>query len=232
MNLPNVFAVYRRDTCSFQLLQLEENERLKCWSRPYADQWKNASEEEKERYANWFRGQDWYVVPSETGVGIHAITIHEKEYSWWHLGYDLVWTNSGVFNERHSAGTKAFWESSPRIPVVEFNTKRIYPRAETGFYPRWILGKQQEVYQKSELMWEIYLEGIKALNSKHVEPSDLRIRTPRAGADENEDESENSWLVADRLEDESGSRFLSLCCLSGLLVSVFGLYGYIGACFS
>ena len=220
--LPDVFAVYRRDTSSFQLLQSVKDEsnsilKLKCWTRPYVEQWVMPTLEQKEEFANWFRGKEWYVVPSKRGETLNRTLIHEKEYVWWHLGYDLVWTNSGVFNERNSVGTKEFWESSPRIPIIEFNTKRIYPRAETGFYPRWILGRQTDMNQKSEHMWEIYF-------AMHVEPSELRIRTPIVDEDYDEDD--------DLLDVESDIYFLGLCSLSGLLISVVGLYGYIASCLS
>lgn len=213
--LPPVFAVYRAESESFQFLQPELAEdgsvvRLKSWSRPT---FLSASKEEysEPNAALWLKGQEWYVVPTystnmRTPPECHRVTIHGQSYVFWTLRHVLVWSNYIVHARRHSVSLED-WMSAPRIPILEFNTKLIYPRSDlAAIYPRWVEAKPTAVERMSVLGRSIYKDftreeqrpALEALPDEaqtdhiHINPSELRIRTPR-------DDEEKVWHTEEEL---------------------------------
>ena len=194
MSLPAVFAIYRAETETFQLLQPEVNSenteirRLKNWARPDGASWREASEEDRETMLPWFHGQEWYVVPTpkagtQEPTRFYRVTIHNKEYTWWFMNYKLVWSNSITYHHRHNEGRNA-WFHSPRVYVVEFNTKLIYPRTNVSFYPRWSNTTVKMLHDERSKTWYEYNEygALKPLTMDNIKPisswQPLRIRTP------------------------------------------------------
>jgi hypothetical protein len=180
--LPKVFAIYRRDEETFQLIQTERNEageiqRLKGWARPEADSWNGISEREKDL---WFMGAEWYVEP--TGyIGaepiLHNCILHDKHYKWWSAHHKLVWSNWQIYSSREGSGAD-LWHDSPHVPIIEFNNKHVYPREYIPFYPRWASAMPQDLEAELDRARHAYLTDL----HQHVDPSELRIATPKEKA--------------------------------------------------
>jgi hypothetical protein len=144
--LPSVFAIYRPETETFQLLQPDIDLTgsvigLKNWALPGTVEWKKASLAEQKQMLPWFRGQEWYALPtlgagSDEPIQIYTSTIHSQPYQWWSLRHKLVWSNYLTFGKRNGILAHE-WNVAPSVILIDFHTKLIYPRAMIGFYPRW-----------------------------------------------------------------------------------------------
>lgn len=215
-SIPNVFAIYRRETETFQLLQFEVDEhgnvpRLKNWAQPTFRERTNDP-----AVRPWINGQEWYVEPSEKQEEtplIHSIVIHDQTYHFWRLGYRLVWSNYAVHSRKSTIAAKT-WSESPCIEVLEFSSRYIYPRVNTGFYPRWVSSKPADLVAKLE-------EGRDAYRAFQdtIDPRDLRIRTPRI----QEDEYERGPMPISSGIDMC----FQYCILLLLFVSILGMYSLI-----
>ncbi len=187
--LPKIFAVYHPSTETFQILQTEILEdgtvsRLKCWARPSLRDWSTTSDEEKIDLLKWGNGQEWYVCKtnralSDTHPTIYQTQIHGKSYSFWFLNHMLIWSNYAVYRERHGAGRES-WMNSPMIPVVEFQTKQLYPRTQTGMYTYWSETSKEDLEVVSVAARAQIRDSGQMEESihEHVDPRYLRIRTP------------------------------------------------------
>jgi hypothetical protein len=187
--LPKVFAVYHASTETFQVLQTETLEdgsvvRLKNWARPSLKDWGTTPVEDKAELLRWSKAQEWYVCKThkalnDTKPPIYKDTIHGKSYHFWFLNHMLVWSDYGVYRGRHT-GTKEEWMKSPMIPVLEFATKQIYPRTNTGFYTYWSETTKDDVESVSEAGREEFRNSgqMDDTTNEHIDPRYLRIRTP------------------------------------------------------
>jgi hypothetical protein len=185
--LPKVFAIYHPSTETFQVLQTDTDEldcilRLKNWSRPSLQDWGTTPAEDKSELIRWSKGQEWYVCKtnkamSDASPPIYKDTIHGKQYHFWFLNHMLVWSNYAVYRGRH-AETKDEWMKSPMIPVLEFATKQVYPRTNTGFYTFWSETTKENVEEASEAGREQFRNSGQMEDHHHVDPRYLRIRTP------------------------------------------------------
>ncbi len=221
--LPPVFAIYRADSESFQLLQPEISDdgkvvKLRPWARPT---YRTISDEERKNdtIQLWLKGQEWYVVPTystdtKTPTEYHRVTIHDQSYTFWTLRHVLLWSNYITHARRHTTGL-ADWMNAPRIPILEFSSKLIYPRTELPIYPRWVEAKPHAVERESlagRAMYKDFTMG----NDKptlydlpdesetdhiHIHPSELRIRTPR-------EDDETFWHTEEELTS------CSMACLA------------------
>jgi hypothetical protein len=177
--IPNIFAVYRRDTETFQLIQTELNEagevqRLKGWARPDTSSWGTLTDKEQDM---WFMGSEWYVEPSSyKGADpiLHHCILHDRPYVWWSAHHKLVWSNWQIYETRNGAGAD-LWQASPQIPILEFNNKHVYPREYVPFYTRWASAMPQELEAELDCARHVYLSDMHT----HVEPNELRILTPK-----------------------------------------------------
>ncbi len=191
--LPKVFAVYRSDLETFQLFTTDADEsgnliRLKMWSKPTAENIENNPE--LKCWANG--GQEYYVVPtynqgSRIPPEIHSFILHGQIYSWWSLRHCLVWSDYLTHAQRY-AETRDAWMTSPRISVLDFSSKLIYPRTLIETYPRWCDSSPKKLEMEVARGHESYkMQGDRPvlLNIQdHVDPKDLRIRTPQPRDDE------------------------------------------------
>jgi hypothetical protein len=188
--LPKVFAIFHQETETFKLLQPEFSEngkitRLKPW---YHDQ---------------SNGQEWFVVPTynqgiSTPSESHRVVIHDNIYVFWSLRHLLVWSDYMTHACRHG-DTKDEWMNSLKIPVIEFNSKLIYPRVESNFYARWTSTPEKIIYELERGVVE-YKRNMEAgfinisiqysREDKRIDPKDLRIRTPIAKDEDTDDESD------------------------------------------
>jgi hypothetical protein len=187
--LPNVFAVYHPSMETFHVLQTERLEdgtivRLKNWSRPSLRDWASTSAENKSDLLRFSKGQEWYVCKSNRALSdtvppIYKDTIHGKEYHFWFLNHMLVWSNYAMYRGRHG-DSKDEWMKSPMIPVLEFYTKQVYPRTNTGFYTFWSETTKEEVEAASEAGRDQFRNSYQMEDSvvDHIDPRYLRIRTP------------------------------------------------------
>jgi hypothetical protein len=187
--LPKVFAVYHASTETFQVLQTETQEdgtivRLKNWARPNLKDWATTPVEKRTDLLRWSKSQEWYVCKthkslSDTKPPIYKDVIHDKTYHFWFLNHMLVWSDYGVYRKRHEE-TKDEWMKSPMIPVLEFATKQMYPRTNTGFYTFWSETTKDDVESVSEAGREEFRNSGQMDDStnEHIDPRYLRIRTP------------------------------------------------------
>jgi hypothetical protein len=187
MHLPATFAVYRPETATFQILQPDVASdgsylRLKNWSVPDNLDWKSATHEERAQMLQWFRGQEWYVLPTnkfqtDETPRIHTIVVHGKTYSWWSTHHKLVWSNSMTYTKREVNPAAAIaWENSPSILVIELSTRLIMPRTDTSTYAKWCDTSAESLIAEKE-------RGLEEFQSLSVpeerdDTSLLRIRTP------------------------------------------------------
>lgn len=241
-HLPPIFAIFRPEQETFQLLQPELDEkgnclRLKNWARPDIKGWRESSEDEQDDMIPWFRGQEWYVIPVEPSNKLHPIhvyttQIHGKDYMWWSLRHKLVWSNFMTHHHRRTLLTEE-WLKSPIVPILEFQTRQIYPRTNVSFYPRWCDCVPIELGIVSKQGWSKFQRL-----SKHHEIDDvsqLRIKTPPA-KDEDTSDEEYSGLVAPKfkpirfsLEDAPipWNRVIGLVVILGISSLIIGLYVFI-----
>lgn len=210
-SIPKVFAIYRAETETFQILQPDIASdgsilRLKNWARPDIREYNDASPMERETLAKWFRGQEWYVVPSSSDpkpILFHKTTIHDQSYSWWFCRHMLVWSNYMIHGARHSSYANE-WKQSPSIPILQFNTKLIYPRTNLAMYPRWTDTTPDALKTMTQKGYtEFQAIGING-SDKRFDPSTLRIRTPPPQEDETS-ASETEGLYAPRAKQSYGS---------------------------
>lgn len=190
---PKVFAIYRRETETFQFLTYETDEdnniqRLKNWSQPRYPHGVQIAPQEDTEGMRWFIGTDWYVEPTPFAGHqhkIHQVKIHDKTYYWWSLHHTLTWASYMVYHHRDDMehGQKA-WANAPQIPVIEFSSRLIYPRLDVlGFYPRWVSVKPVQLEGEMDRATATYI-GHKMNGTilehihDHVDPKHLKIRTP------------------------------------------------------
>lgn len=187
---PKVFAIYRRESETFQLLTYEADEynniqRLKCWSQPRHLRGVQIAPHEDKEAMRWFLGTEWYVEPTPFAGHahrMHQVQIHDKVYYWWSLHHKLVWSSYIVYQYRFNENTP--WATAPQIPILEFNSRLIYPRMDVmGFYPRWASVKPMALEAESDRARSTYMEHkmngtIEDHIHDHVEPKYLKIRTP------------------------------------------------------
>lgn len=215
MPLPSVFAIYRPETETFQLLQPDINLNgsvigLKNWALPDTAEWKKASVTEQKQMLPWFRGQEWYALPiqgagSQEPIPIYTSTIHSQPYQWWSLRHKLVWSNYLTFGKRNGILAHE-WNVAPSVMLIDFHTKLIYPRATIGFYPRWTDTTLQILMDEVQNGWSsAYAQtqtqsqtqtqaNMKYLNER-VNVSMLRIKTPPARDSDDEFETNTEELV-------------------------------------
>ena len=211
--LPNVFAIYRAETETFQILQPDVASdgsilRLKNWARPDICDYNRASLLERGELTKWFRGQEWYVVPSSSegkSMSIHKTLIHEQTYAWWFCRHMLVWSDYAIHGGRRGP-TATEWKQSPSIPIIQFNTKLIYPRTNLAMYPRWTDASPdslKEMTQKGHTEFQVI--GMNLADTS-FDPRTLRIRTPTPYDDESTSEtaSETEGLYAPRAKISYG----------------------------
>lgn len=191
--LPKVFAVFRSESETFQLFATEADEsgnliRLKLWGKPSREDIENNSE--LKCWANG--GQEFYVVPtynqgSRIPPEIHSFILHGKIYSWWSLRHCLVWSDYLTHAQRYG-DTRNAWMISPRIPILDFSSKLIYPRTLIETYPRWCDSSPKKLEAEISRGHENYkAQGDRPVLldvHDHVDPKDLRIRTPQAEDDD------------------------------------------------
>jgi hypothetical protein len=169
--LPKVFAIYRQETETFQYIQTELDDdgnirRLKGWRPP-------TQEDDAGNDSYWSLGQEWYVESTPyKGVYpiLHTMKLHDKSYTWWSSHHKLVWSNYAIFDTRNT--NASVWEACHSIPILEFNTKLIYPREYVGVHARWAPATPQDLEEELE-------RGRHANRIDHVDPSLLRIQTPK-----------------------------------------------------
>ena len=188
-----VFAIYRRETETFQFLTYETDEdnnvlRLRNWSQPRYPHGVQIAPQEDTEGMRWFIGTDWYVEPTPFAGHqhrIHQVTIHDKTYYWWSLHHTLVWSSYMVYHSRDDMehGQSA-WRNAPQIPVIEFSSRLIYPRLDVlGFYPRWASVRPYNLEAEMDRANTTFI-GHKTSGTilehihDHVDPKHLKIRTP------------------------------------------------------
>ena len=172
--LPQVFAIYRREEETFQLIQTEsdkagEIQRLKGWRPPL---------EEGDVGANpsWDLGVEWYVEPTAykgTEPILHNCILHNKAYKWWSVHHKLVWSNHEQYAYRENESQS--WAACPSIPILEFNNKHVYPREYVAVEACWASAMPQDLEEELNRARHTYLTD----THKHVDPSELRIQTPK-----------------------------------------------------
>jgi hypothetical protein len=181
--IPKVFAVYRRDSQNFQIIQTEMNDsgeiqRLKGWARPEIDETADMTDEQQKM---WFIGQEWYVEPTNykgaTSILYNCI-LHDKAYKWWSGHHKLVWSNCEIYKRRETTG-HTLWNACHSIPILEFSTKQVYPREYVPIEARWASTAAEDL--ECELN-AARLAYIAHEVSRHVDPSELRIQTPKEKA--------------------------------------------------
>lgn len=233
MSPPKVFAVQRSETDTFQLLQIEEDEKgltLKNWNRPTLPSSLDKPSEEREVMLPWYLGQEWQILPTPKKgqeAHIHTLKIQDVEQHWWSLHHNLVWSNQKVHENRFGKYAEV-WENSPCIPVLEFNNKHIYPSTETGFQVRWLDTKPSEIQKESSRGWDslkVFMNF--KVDQERFDTSTLRIRTPPSrnqDSSTSEDEVEarapiwRTVLECSSPEGSVESRRLQSCIVSSLLM--------------
>jgi hypothetical protein len=193
---PNVFAIYRRDEETFQFIQTELNEagevqRLKGW-RPPID-----AKDAAYSGTSWDLGQEWYVEPTDyKGADpiLHNCIIHDKAYKWWSSHHKLVWSEYKAYETRDYGSS---WSHSPSIPILEFNNKHIYPREYVSVEARWASAMPQDLEAELDKARHSYLTDA----HKHVDPSDLRIQTPKEKPQESRQRRSGTPMHSDTESD-------------------------------
>lgn len=247
--LPKVFAIYRRETETFQLLTTESDEagnliRFKPWAKPTIEEIRNNPE--LECWANG--GQEWYVVPtynqgSAQPPDVHRFKLHNQGYCWWSLRHTLVWSDYLTHAQRRDSKREE-WMASPRIPVLDFSSKLIYPRTILDTYPRWCDSSPSKLEMEAKRGYENFKENQDTPNrvdlDDHIDPKDLRIRTPQPRDDDEEPDSNHkarhyaprakSWSqVSDEISChiDNLANPNSLCCQ----MATRGLIGFMATLF-
>lgn len=239
--LPKVFAIYRAETETFQILQPDVASdgsilRLKNWARPDIRTYTHASPAERDELTKWFRGQEWYVVPSSADpkpVIIHKVMIHDQAYAWWFCRHMLVWSDYQTHGGRRGP-TANEWKQSPSIPIIQFNTKLIYPRTNLAMYPRWTDTTPEELKTMTQKgQTEFQVVGMN-LADEWFDPSTLRIRTPPPQEDE-ASASETEGLYAPRAKVSYGpiqspltrkESCVAYTILGAFMIFMIGIYSF------
>jgi hypothetical protein len=239
--LPKAFAIYRAETETFQILQPDIGSdgtilRLKNWARPDIRTYTHATPLEREELTKWFRGQEWYVVPSTSDpkpIVLHKTIIHEQAYAWWFCRHMLVWSDYHVYGGRRGL-TATEWKNCPSIPIIQFNSKLIYPRTNLAMYPRWSDTTPEAlkaISQKGQTEFQVV--GMN-LADEFFDTSSLRIRTPPPQDDETS-ASETEGLYAPRAKVSYGpiqspltrkEACVAYTILGSTMLFLFGMYAF------
>jgi len=200
MTLPQIFAIYQKDTNTFVLLQSDltlygSKYRFKLWNRPVKTCWSTYTQEEKHSVVPWFKGEQWFVVKDTTLVhGIRTINLLEREYTYWYLGHTLVWSSST------DPLTVSSIMKCPSIPILEFNARTIFHPKMTGFRANWYDTTPTILESISSVYWDTVYRRIKEKEvgvGKH-----MRIRTPTPKDDATSDTvSANTDIDTDTTKD-------------------------------
>jgi hypothetical protein len=92
---------------------------------------------------------------------------------WWSSHHKLVWADHEQYRFRESESQS--WAAQPSIPILEFNNKHIYPREYTPIEARWASAMPQDLEEELDRARQVYLSDA----HRHVDPSELRIQTPK-----------------------------------------------------
>jgi hypothetical protein len=249
----DVFAAYFKESDQFQLFQLDKDEfgkysRIKNYAKPDVSKWNTMKSSEKKLLEHWKAGQEWYVVPNEKPgtkeIKVNQITIHNQTYTWWSLNYTLVWSNYQIYSNRNRNTTA--WQLCPTIPILEFNSKLIYPRTDAKFYANCPAILMSELFKESELGRKKAQElmGLLAGSPKEKEQEPipekpvLSIRTPRVEEDHllSDTDAENEGRAHGRIRLDSNGYIIdqfddnymmfSKCLVIFMILMAFGVYGY------
>jgi hypothetical protein len=250
MHLPDIFAIYRPESETFQILQPDTASdgsylRLKNWSVPDNNEWKTASSEERAKMLAWFRGQEWYVVPTnkyatDEEPRIHTITLHGKTYHWWSTHHKLVWSNMFTFRSRNG-GTAESWANCPSVLVIELSSRLIIPRTDTSMHAKWYEASIPNLITEKERGSVAY--NALTLEEDRDDTGSLRIRTPPAASfpeDSSDTDTEELIQYAPRRGQEQRRRFTGVfseafmnCTLFVvtfvMCAAVVALYGLVAA---
>lgn len=226
MKLPEVFAIYRHNTQTFQLIQPQENDGtivLKSWIPPSGENLRILVEKDKKEASLWLNGQEWFVQPYESNqksinIEIYKTNICNKTYYWWPLHYRLVWSNYEVHSRRFTIGAET-WYKSPSIPIIEFSRGVVFPRVVYGFYPRWTSTKPRDIELVSYSSRACLEQDSDYENEMR---KNLRITTPRAR--EELDLDDDSWYGQD-----DNSTCVTSVSLLVMILAFTGLYTYLVA---
>jgi hypothetical protein len=252
----DVFAAYFRETDQFQLFQLDKDEfgkyaRIKNYAQPDLSKWNMMKASDKKRLEPWKAGQEWYLVPNETTMSnksdlkVNQITIHNQTYYWWQLNCNLVWSNYQMFTRRSSSSSNS-WTTCPLVPVLEFNSKLIYPRTEARFYARCPILSTNELFKESERGRSKVQEmmGLLAGSPKEKEQETiperpvLSIRTPRVEEEHllSDTDAENEGRAHGRIRLDSNGYIIdqfddnymifSRCLVIFMILMAIGVYGF------
>lgn len=244
-SFPKVFAIYRAETETFQILQPDIASdgsilRLKNWARPDIRDYNHASPVERGEITKWFRGQEWYVVPSSEDpkpIMIHKVTIHDQAYAWWFCRHMIVWSDYMTHAGRRGSSAAA-WKEAPTIPIIQFNTKLIYPRTMLAMYPRWTDTTPAALNDMSRKGQTEFQEVGMNLADAHFDPSSLRIRTPPPLEDGDTSASETEGLYAPRVKSWYGpvqspltrkEACVAYTALMGSVMFLMGMYAFSAA---
>jgi hypothetical protein len=252
MHLPATFAVYRPETATFQIMQPDVASdgsylRLKNWSVPDNSDWKSSTHEERAQMLQWFRGQEWYVLPTnkfqtEETPRIHTIVVHGKTYNWWSTHHKLVWSNALTFHKREVNGAAAIaWEKSPSILVIELSTRLIMPRTDTSTYAKWCDTNMENLIAEKERGFEEFQSL--SVPQDRDDVSTLRIRTPPSHHDYDTSDTDTEELIqraprrGSHQAEPQGTGLFSRAFVSGVMfvltfvlcAGVFALYGLVAA---
>jgi hypothetical protein len=225
MHLPQVFAIYRHNTQTFQLIMPkfgdDGNVVLTPWAPPTGEVLRKLSEININEAKIWLNGQEWYVEPtrinpSEINVEIHKIKVSNRTFYWWPLYYRLVWSKYEVHSRRFSIGEET-WIKSPSIPIIEMSPGVIYPRTTYGFYPRWASVKPRDL--------EVISYSSRACLEQDSDyerevTQNMRISTPKEKADNILDD-ESYYGIDDN------SRCVTTISLLTMIFAFTGLYAYL-----
>lgn len=191
--LPDLFAIYQRNSKSFHLIQLVKDkrgaiQRMNSCILPDFTKWNEFSDELKSTLFNeaWCEGDEWFVEPTmkvgETST-IHTVNIDDKDYQWWSLHHSLVWSNQEIYNLRDEDLCDK-WNTCPAIHVIEFSpaaySDHINHLLDITIYPNWALSTPKDIEDemgKAAIHYNniVYDEIIK----DHVDPRYLKIKTPK-----------------------------------------------------
>jgi hypothetical protein len=178
--MPKVFAIYRREEETFQFIQSETNEkgevqRLKGWCPPT----QASADAADATNTYWDLGSEWYIEPTDykgASPVLYNCIVHDKAYKWWSSHHKLVWSNYKIYESRNSS---LDWHHCHSIPVLEFNNKHIYPREYIPVEARWASTTPQDLEAELAAARKAYVAHEA---SQHVDPSELRIQTPKEKA--------------------------------------------------
>jgi hypothetical protein len=225
MILPQVFAIYRHNTQTFQLILPEYNDNgnvtLKSWAPPTGETLKKLAENDKREASLWMNGREWYVEPirmnpNEINVEIHKTIIANKKHYWWPLYYRLVWSTYEVHSRRFSIGEET-WIKSPSIPIIEISPGVVYPKTTYGFYPRWASVKPRDL--------EVISYSSRACLEQDSDyerevTKNMRISTPKAKKEIDLDD-ESYYGIDDN------SAWVTTISIITMIFAFTGLYAYL-----